>query len=291
MGDEGAANHTRLCNDYGEQGLEIFTFGRYAHNFTKVSPIKYPARHTFEASQAVSRLHKLKTSNTIFIQQNPNVIDLGVFHNDVIAVGNKNLLLFHEKAYIDNDLLKKSITQKFSGNILHLIEVTNDQVSIKDAIDTYLFNSQIISLNDKDMAILVPSQCRKNRKVSNYLEHLIESNNPINQVEFFDLNESMKNGGGPACLRLRVALTESELKATNPKCLLTEQLYLELISWVNQHYRDRLSANDLRDPQLLIESRTALDELTQILSLGSIYQFQSEITQQINKHVKQLITF
>jgi len=30
----------------------------------------------------------------------------------------------------------------------------------------------------------------------------------------------------------------------------------------------------LRDPQLLIESRTALDELTQILKIGSVYPFQ-----------------
>ncbi|MBA6253573.1 N-succinylarginine dihydrolase [Colwellia sp. MB3u-55] len=43
------------------------------------------------------------------------------------------------------------------------------------------------------------------------------------------------------------------------------------------HYRDRLRIDDLGDPQLVIESRTAIDELSQILSLGSVYCFQEPI--------------
>ena len=138
----------------------------------------------------------------------------------------------------------------------------------------YLFNTQIVTLNDNTMVIIAPTHCRDNPKVYQYLQTVVSADNPINHVEFFDVNESMKNGGGPACLRLRVALSEQELLAVNQDCLLTETLYTQLVAWVNTHYRDKLVLDDLRDPQLIIESRTALDELSQILSLGSVYRFQ-----------------
>jgi succinylarginine dihydrolase len=154
------------------------------------------------------------------------------------------------------------------------LEVSTEQVSIKDAVNSYLFNTQIVTLKDNSMAIIAPTHCRNNASVYDYLQSLTTGDNPVNHVEFFDVNESMKNGGGPACLRLRVAMTEQELLAVNPDCLLTNALYTKLVAWVNTHYRDKLQIDDLRDPQLLIESRTALDELSQILSLGSVYRFQ-----------------
>ena len=274
FGDEGAANHTRLCEGYGDTGLEIFTFGRFAFNRNKPAPIKYPARQTIEASQAIARLHGLSTDNTIFVQQNPTVIDQGVFHNDVIAVGNQNVLFYHEQAYLNKDAFREEVLRKYKGDNLNLVEVSTEEVSIKDAVNTYLFNTQIITLNDGVMAIIAPTHCRDNPKVNQYLQSLIATNNPIQKVIFFDVNESMKNGGGPACLRLRVALTEQELLAVNPSCLLTNTLYEQLVTWVNKYYRDQLAIDDLRDPQLLIESREALDELSQLLSLGDVYQFQ-----------------
>lgn len=274
FGDEGAANHTRLCTDYGNAGVEIFTFGRYAFNKNKPSPKTFPARQTLEASQAVARLHGLTESNTIFVQQNPAVIDQGVFHNDVISVGNQNVLFYHEQAYLNNTDFTGEVTRKFNGEDLHLIEVPTEQVAIKDAVSTYLFNTQIITLLDGSMAIIAPMHCQENTQVHNYLQSLIAANNPINHVHYFDVNESMKNGGGPACLRQRVALTEQELNAVNPACLLNNTLYEKLVTWVIKHYRDKLAIDDLRDPQLLLESRSALDELTQILSLGSVYKFQ-----------------
>jgi succinylarginine dihydrolase len=84
----------------------------------------------------------------------------------------------------------------------------------------------------------------------------------------------MRNGGGPACLRLRVVLNEQERQAVNPAVLMSDALFGRLNTWVDKHYRDQLSEADLADPQLMIESRTALDELTQILQLGSVYSFQ-----------------
>lgn len=276
FGDEGAANHTRLCSAYGETGLEIFVYGRHAFDASKVGPTKFPARQTFEASQAVARLHGLKDENLVFIQQNPDLIDQGVFHNDVIAVGNQNVLFYHEQAFKNSDLALQQIRDKFSGDDLHLICVKTSDVNVQDAIKTYLFNTQIITQTNGEMTIIAPTNCQENPAVSEYFATLVEQNTPIKQVKYFDVKQSMKNGGGPACLRLRVAMTRSELAAVNPHTLINDSQFNVLNAWVDKHYRDELAVTDLSDPQLLIESRTALDELTQILHLGSVYPFQQD---------------
>jgi succinylarginine dihydrolase len=153
--------------------------------------------------------------------------------------------------------------------------VSERDVSLQDAVGSYLFNSQLLSHADQQMSLVVPGECRENPAVSAYLDTLIaDTTNPISKVQVFDLKQSMKNGGGPACLRLRVALNDRELAAVNPATLMSDALYQRLVAWVDSHYRDRLSTDDLADPQLLIESRTALDALTQILNVGSIYDFQ-----------------
>lgn len=274
FGDEGAANHTRLCTDYGKEGIELFVFGRYAFDNSKPAPQKYPARQTFEACQAIARLHGLSDDNVVYIQQNPDVIDQGVFHNDVISVGNQNVLFYHEQAFAQTHSVLSEIEQKFDGNDLHFIKVPTQSVSVQDAVRTYLFNTQIITLPSNEMAIIAPSECQENDAVRTYLSELVEMSTPIKHVHYFDVKQSMKNGGGPACLRLRVALTEQELNAVNQNTLMSDALYAKLTNWVNKHYRDQLTVADLRDAELLNESRAALDELTQILKLGSVYPFQ-----------------
>jgi len=274
FGDEGAANHTRLCNEYGEAGLEIFVYGRHAFDASKTAPKKFPARQTLEASQAVVRLHGLSSDNVVYIQQNPDLIDQGVFHNDVIAVGNQNVLFYHEQAFYHSSQAIAQIQQKFVGDELHFICVKTDEVSVADAINSYLFNTQIITLANGDMAIIAPTNCQENPAVSSYLTSLVKQNTPIKHVYYHDVKESMRNGGGPACLRLRVAMTEIEHAAVNQNTLINDTQFGRLNTWVDKHYRDTLHVSDLCDPQLLIESRTALDELTQLLQLGSIYPFQ-----------------
>lgn len=274
FGDEGAANHTRLCNSYDEQGVEIFTFGRYAFNRSMPKPNKFPARQTLEASKAVARLHGLSESQTVYVQQNPDVIDQGVFHNDVIAVGNQNVLFYHQQAFLNTDSFLGELRAKFGEQPLHAIEVKTEQVSVEDCVKTYLFNTQIITLPSGEMAIIAPMHCYENASVKAYLDELVTLNTPIKEVKYFDVNESMKNGGGPACLRLRVAMKEQELAAVNSDCIISDSKFNQLNAWVDTHYRDQLTLNDLRDPALIMESRTALDELTQILGLGSVYRFQ-----------------
>ncbi|MFT6898710.1 MAG: succinylarginine dihydrolase [Paraglaciecola sp.] len=273
-GDEGAANHTRLCTQYGQTGVELFVYGRYAFDQSKPAPVKFPARQTLEASQAIARLHGLQDDNVVFIQQNPDLIDQGVFHNDVISVGNQNVLFYHEQAFLDSDNALAQVKQKFGDHELHFIKVLTSEVSVQDAIKSYLFNTQIITLPGGDMVIIAPSECEENPAVAAYLEKLLAMNTPIKQVQYIDVKQSMRNGGGPACLRLRVAMTETELDAVNQSTLINDAQFDRLNTWVDKHYRDRLLVDDLRDIALLNESRTALDELTQLLKLGSIYPFQ-----------------
>ena len=141
-------------------------------------------------------------------------------------------------------------------------------------ISSYLFNSQLLSLPNGETVLVLPQECEENSQVKQYVEQLVTSQQGIDKVMIFDLKQSMANGGGPACLRLRVVLNEQELQAINPEVLMTGDKFAVLNQWVDKHYRDRLVEADLADPNLLVESRTALDELTQILNLGSVYNFQ-----------------
>jgi succinylarginine dihydrolase len=275
FGDEGAANHTRFCAAYDNPGVEFFVYGQQAFSATAAKPSIYPARQTLEASQAIARLHGLNAGCAVFAQQNPLTIDAGVFHNDVISVGNRNVLFYHQSAFLDTDGVLRDLDRQLQGASLVPVMVSERDVSLQDAVGSYLFNSQLLSHADQQMSLVVPGECRENPAVSAYLDTLIaDTTNPISKVQVFDLKQSMKNGGGPACLRLRVALNDRELAAVNPATLMSDALYQRLVAWVDSHYRDRLSTDDLADPQLLIESRTALDALTQILNVGSIYDFQ-----------------
>lgn len=274
FGDEGAANHTRFCHEYGQAGVEFFVFGKYGFRNDKPSPKKFPARQTFEASQAIARLHRLNDSKVVFAQQNPDVIDAGVFHNDVISVGNKNVYFYHEQALLDSDKVISELQEKFGDQKLHCIKVPTSKVSVSDAVESYLFNSQLVSLNEEKMAIVVPQECQTNPRVWSYLEELLSLGTPLQEVKVYDVKESMKNGGGPACLRLRVVLNEKEISGVNPNTILTDDLYLKLNNWIDKHYREHIHPNDLKDPSLVDEVKVALDELTQIMQLGPIYDFQ-----------------
>ncbi len=274
FGDEGAANHTRFCENYGDRGLEFFVFGKYAFKTSMPEPTNFPARQTFEASEAIARLHQLSDEYTVIAQQNPDVIDQGVFHNDVIAVGNGNLLFCHELAFLDQQHTLDSLKKKYPADDLQIIEVTNAEVSINNAVHSYLFNSQLVNMPDGGMMLIAPSECLENQQVNDYLLQLVESDNSIKDVKTFEVQQSMRNGGGPACLRQRIVLSEQERNAANPAVFMDDNLYQTLTSWVKSHYRDRMKAEDLADHQLLLESRTALDALTKILNLGSIYPFQ-----------------
>jgi succinylarginine dihydrolase len=273
FGDEGAANHTRFAANVGEPGVEFFVYGAKGFDPSAVAPKHYPARQTLEASQAIARLHGLNARRTVFAQQNPDVIDAGVFHNDVIAVGHKHVHFCHELAFLNQAEVIAELAKKSNGSIQTIV-VPNSAVPVADAVSSYLFNSQLLSKPNGGLSIVVPEECRNNPNVWAYLTQLVAPDALIDEVLVFDLRESMMNGGGPACLRLRVELTNAEAAAVNDGAVLTDDLYKALSAWVNTHYRDRMIDDDLLDPTLIDEVRTALDELTRILKLGSVYPFQ-----------------
>ncbi|RLM21275.1 N-succinylarginine dihydrolase [Brenneria alni] len=275
FGDEGAANHNRLSGDYGSRGIQVFVYGQ--HQFgNEPGPQRYPARQTREASEAVARLHQLDPQYTVYVQQNPAVIDQGVFHNDVIAVSNQQVLFHHQQAFLHQQRALETIRRKMARieHDLVAIEVPDSRVSVADAVSTYLFNSQILTRPDGRMTIVVPEESRHHTGVWNYLCEMAASGGPIDDIKVFDLRESMRNGGGPACLRLRVALNAQERQAVNPRVMMNDRLFVELDQWIERYYRDRLTQDDLADPLLLREGREALDNLTSILDLGSVYSFQ-----------------
>ncbi|MGL4723506.1 MAG: N-succinylarginine dihydrolase [Scandinavium sp.] len=270
FGDEGAANHNRLGGEYGQPGVQLFVYGREEGGHHQ--PQRYPARQTLEASQAVARLNQVNPQQIIFAQQNPAVIDQGVFHNDVIAVSNRQVLFCHQQAFLNQPQLYAQLRERITG--FTPVEVPTARVSVNDAVATYLFNSQLLSKPDGSMMLVLPKESQEHPGVWSYLNDVLAQDNPINELKVFDLRESMANGGGPACLRLRVVLNEHELKAVNPAVLMNDSLFDTLNTWVDKYYRDRLIQADLADPQLLREGREALDTLTQILGLGSVYPFQ-----------------
>lgn len=272
--DEGAANHCRLCKEYGSLGLNIFVYGK--NSSQKQTLKKYPARQTLEASLAIARAHLLKPENTIFVCQNPNAIDKGVFHNDVVAVANESVLLIHQQAFVDEPNTLQNIKNR--APYAKIIEISAKQCSLDLAVASYLFNSQLLTIKNnpgkKTMLLLAPQECEAQPKIKKIIDEILASDNPINRVEYFDLKQSMQNGGGPACLRLRVPLTELELNHMHKGVLLTDELFIKLAKWINAHYRDKLTHTDLADPQLMDECFTALNALTTILDLGKIYPFQ-----------------
>jgi succinylarginine dihydrolase len=259
--------------------VEVFVYGRSALDTDVPAPKRYPARQTREACAAVARLHGLRVDHTVVLRQNPDAIDAGAFHNDVVAVGNLNLLLHHAAAFADGpaalDRIRDTYTRACDGAAeLTIITVSEDDVPLADAVSSYLFNSQLVQLPDGTTAMIAPIECQESARVRAYLDGLVGPSRPIQSVHFVDLRQSMHNGGGPACLRLRVALSGPKLGHVNQGVLLSDLLYGHLVAWVERHYRDCLHPDDLADPALLDESYAALDALTQILGLGPIYRFQ-----------------
>ena len=216
FGDEGAANHTRFGEAIDRPGTELFVYGRRGLSAGPV-PARYPARQTREASEAIARRHGLDPARVVFAQQRPDTIDAGVFHNDVIAVGEGGLLLCHERAFVDQPALLRTLS-RVVGPAFRSIVVRESELPLADAIATYLFNSQLIERSDGRFLLVAPAECRAHRAASEVLDGLTTGDAPIAEILTFDLRQSMRNGGGPACLRLRVPVTSDERAAIRPQC-------------------------------------------------------------------------
>jgi succinylarginine dihydrolase len=270
LGDEGAANHTRLASTHGSPGLHLFVYG--IDEAGSPAPSRFAARQSRLASESVARLGALEPERALFAQQHPAAIDAGVFHNDVICVGNGSLLFHHEQAFVDTAAVHRAVSATLPEARFEVVPTA--AVALEEVVRSYLFNAQLLTLPNGATMLLAPEECREEPSVRRYLDGMV-SRGVLDEVRYLDLRESMRNGGGPACLRLRVVMTEAERKATAPGLWLTHERCDALEQWVTRHYRELLSPDDLRDPLLLQESFAALDALTGLLGLGGgFYPFQ-----------------
>jgi succinylarginine dihydrolase len=269
--DEGAANHTRLCSDNGQRGIELFAWGRSGLDRSASAPERYPARQTAEASHAIARRHGLDlVGATLFWQQLPAAIDAGVFHNDVISVGHGNVLLVHELAFVDQarclDELRRMWDRTCSGP-LHIVQIAARDLPLADTVSSYLFNSQLLSRPDGGMTLLCPQEVAETAAAQAAAQQILAAGSPVDDLQFADLRQSMRNGGGPACLRLRVVLDEADRAACAPGVFWSDTLDRQLTAWVEKHYRESLSLDDLRDPKLIDECLVANESLAMLLQL------------------------
>ena len=267
--DEGAANHGRFTSSHGSAGVHFFVFGRDVDDPAIANG--FPRRQTRLAGELISQSHQHDPANVIYARQSGAAIDAGAFHNDVVSVVNEQVLFTHEAAFAE----PAELSEALGAFGMRIVEVSEHDVPLVDAISSYLFNSQLVTLPDGSMTLIAPIEVAETATTSTYLERAIaDPTHPIGSAHTLDLRESMRNGGGPACLRLRVVMTEAERKATDGRVLVDDQRLDELEAWVERHYRDELHVDDLADPEVEDENRRALDELTQLLTLGSIYPFQ-----------------
>jgi succinylarginine dihydrolase len=258
FGDEGAANFMRLCASHDAAGVEIFVYGRTGG--------PYPARQHIEASKAIARAHRLDPAKILFVQQSEAAIAAGAFHNDVVAVANERVLFTHEQAFEYPDQTYSDIKRMMPE--AEIIIVPANRVSLADAIQSYLFNAQLVTLPDGGMALILPSEAQDNARVWGWLTEMVEGNGPIRKLVPVDVRQSMANGGGPACLRLRVVADP----ATIDQRFMADATKLDTIAEVVAAYwPDTITPEQLSDPDLLDKvrfARLALLEASQLIALA-----------------------
>jgi succinylarginine dihydrolase len=257
FGDEGAANHMRIAASHGSPGVEIFVYGMRGGAF--------PARQHVEASRAVARIHRLDPERTLFVAQSEEAIAAGAFHNDVVAVANENVLFAHEKAFADRPGFYAELHRLVPE--VEIVEVPESAVSLADAIRSYLFNAQLVTLPDGSQALILPEEARDTPNVWAWLEELVAGNGPIRKLFVVDVRQSMANGGGPACLRLRIVADPATI---DPR-FLVDALRLDRISAVIEtHWPEQIAPQDLANPQLwprLEQARRALNAALELTEL------------------------
>jgi succinylarginine dihydrolase len=257
FGDEGAANHMRLAARHGEAGVEIFVYG--------VTGGAFPARQHIEASKAIARLHRLDPERTIFAQQSEEAIAAGAFHNDVVAVANERVLFAHEQAFADKQPLLDACSAKVPG--FEYVEVPADEVPLADAVKSYLFNAQLVTPADGQPTLIVPEEARETATVWRWIERHVAGNGPIRRVEVVDVRQSMANGGGPACLRLRVVADPS---AVDPRFMVDAAKLDRIVEVVRRHWPEEIRHDELQNPALIADVERARGALLELLDLSEL---------------------
>ena len=257
FGDEGAANHMRLASAHGERGVEIFVYG--------VSGGAFPARQHVEASKAIARLHLLDPEQTIFAEQSEEAIAAGAFHNDVVAVANEHVLFAHEHAFAHKEALIDACRKRVPG--FEYVEVRDSEVPLGDAVRSYLFNAQLVTPPDGEMTLILPVEARDTASVWGWIERHLAGNGPIRRVEVVDVRQSMANGGGPACLRLRVV---ADPATVDPRFLVDDAKLDRVAEVIERTWPERFAHDDLQRPTFIAEVERARATLLETLGLSEL---------------------
>ncbi len=253
FGDEGAANHMRLCAHHGAPGVEMFVYG--------VRGGAFPARQHLEASKAVARLHGV--ANALFVEQSEEAIAAGAFHNDVVAVANERVLFAHEQAFADKTTFYANLHRLLPE--VEIVEVPASVVSLADAISSYLFNAQLVTLpQGGGMALILPTEAQENSRVWGWLKAMVAGNGPIRRLVPVDVRESMANGGGPACLRLRVV---AEPATVDPRFMVDESKLDRIAGIVTAHWPEAIAPIDLASGALIADIARARQALVSALGI------------------------
>lgn len=256
-GDEGAANFMRLCPSHGEAGLEVFVYGKAGGPF--------PARQHIESSKAVARAHRLDPARTLFVQQSEIAIAAGAFHNDVVAVANERVLFTHEQAFeFPHDTYARI---KASMPEAEIVIVPSDRVSLADAIQSYLFNAQLVTLPNGGMALILPSEAQANANVWGWLSEMVAGNGPIRELVPVDVRQSMANGGGPACLRLQVVADPATVDA---RFMADEDKLDRIAAVIALHWPESIAPDQLGDQALIGHVQAARTALLQVCNLNEL---------------------
>jgi len=257
FGDEGAANHMRLAEAHGKPGIEVFVYG--------VSGGAFPARQHIEASKAVARLHGLDPDRILFAQQSEQAIAAGAFHNDVVAVANERVLFAHEQAFADKAPLLAALSERVPG--FEYVEVPAAEVPLEDAVRSYLFNAQLVTPPDGQPTLIVPGEARETATVWGWIERHIAGNGPIRRVEVVDVRQSMSNGGGPACLRLRVV---ADPGTVDPRFMVDEAKLDSIANVVRSHWPEQIHHEELQQTVLIADIERARAALLETLDLSEL---------------------
>lgn len=252
FGDEGAANHMRLAQTHDAPGIEIFVYG--------ITGGPFPARQHREASEAIARRHGLDPARVLFVQQSEEAIAAGAFHNDVVAVANGRVLFAHEQAFADKATFYADLRRLMPE--VEIVEVPASAVSLADAIASYLFNAQLVMPPSGETALVLPTEARDTPSVWNWLQAHVAGNGPIRHLEVVDVRQSMANGGGPACLRLRVV---ADPATVDPRFLVDAAKLDRIAQVIEAHWPETIAQHEVSDSTLIARIEAARNALLNLL--------------------------
>ena len=175
-------------------------------------------------------------------------------------------MLIHERAWENQAATLHRIRARVPD--LRVFQVSSRDLSLEQAVTSYLFNSQLLETSD-GWLLNAPIECADG--AARMVVDRLERDGFVDRVRFNDLRQSMDGGGGPACLRLRLPLTEDEFRLLPETLMMTEERVEKLRSWVKKWYPSILRIEDLADAGFARRARKCSQALVEVLGCDRRY--------------------